>query len=154
MTYSSQSVRNSKQWMTSRWIPQAQVWDVSIDVFIFFPLWKIVPIMNPSWPQPLCSVKEETANFFQPPFKSERGNSKDRFWVEYYLNIPHKHKHKDIHSSEINALFRCLFFWNDKFLHISQCKHCISSIMQEGFNVCRTWFSSRPSPLGNAILWS
>lgn len=50
-----------------------------------------------------------------------------------------------------NALFRCLFFG---MVHISQCKLCISSVIREGSNVCRAWFSSQPSLLGTAILWS
>lgn len=58
--------------------------------------------------------------------------------IEYFS----KHAtHRQIHSSKINALFRYLFLFSGmgvKFLHISQCKHCISSVMQEGFNVYET----------------
>lgn len=53
----------------------------------------------------------------------------------------HKHTYRDLKR---NAIFKYLFFWNGKFLHISHCEHCMSSVIQEHRHVCTNWLNLVP----------
>lgn len=51
--------------------------------------------------------------------------------------VAHTHISTQIHTVLKKMHFSNVYIlWNGKFLHISQHKHCLPSVMQEGFILC------------------
>lgn len=69
--------------------------------------------------------------------------------------VAHTHITTQIHmvlGGEKKHFPNVYFLLNGKFLHISQYKHCLPSVMEEGFILCWVWHS--PLCKSKALMWA